>query len=108
MERETKKLNTPQGKELVLKTYLTARERNELRGLYLADMKIDEKGGILEGVSGGIIEQAEQKLISLVVVSYAGSKENILNALLDEIPGEYDFVVSEAGKVNGGNFQPAK
>lgn len=108
MERETKKITTPKEKELVIKTYLTARERNELRSIYLSTMKIDKSGDVIDGFSGSLMETAEKKLIEIVVISYAGSKENILNNLLDQTPDEYDFVVAEAGKVNSGNFQTAK
>lgn len=108
MERETKTITTPKGKELIVKTYLTARERNELRNIYLSTMKIDKSGEVIDGFSGSLMETAERKLLEIVVISYAGNKENILNNLLDEIPEEYDFVVAESGKVNGGNFQSAK
>lgn len=108
MERETKKITTPKDKELIVKTYLTARERNELRNIYLSTMKIDKTGEVVDGFSGSLMETAERKLIEIAVVSYAENKEDILNRLLDEMPEEYDFVVAEAGKINGGNFQTAK
>ena len=41
MERETIKLNTPQGKELIVKSYLTPKERNQINRTFLVGVKID-------------------------------------------------------------------
>lgn len=110
MERKTIKLKTPLGKEVELKEYLTARERNELRNVYLSGMKIEAEGErpVIKEIPGSIVEQAERKLIELAVVSYDGSRENVLERLLDSLPEEYDFVVAEANKIGRGNFPQAK
>lgn len=111
--RETRNVKTPGGgKELVLKTYLTARERNELRGVFLGEMKIETAGDAgkaeIKDLSGAALEKAERKLIELAVVSFDGSAENILDRLLDSTPDEYDFAVREANKTHLGNFQQPK
>lgn len=110
MERETRKIKTLSGKEVELKSYLTARERNELRNIYLSNMKvgIEEDVPVLKEIPGSMVEQAERKLIELVVVSYDGSQENILERILDGSPEEYDFVVADANKIGKGNFPKAK
>jgi hypothetical protein len=110
IERPTKKLKTPSGKEVEIKEYLTARERNELRNVFLENMKVDATGDqpSVKEISGTAVELAEKKLIELAVASYDGSAEKILDRLLDATPDEYDFVVREANKINTGNFQPAK
>ncbi len=110
MERETKKIKTPLGKEVELKTYLTAGERNELRRIYLENMKVEAKEGVpaIKEIPGTLVEQAEKKLIELAVVSYDGSSENIFGRLLDSMPEEYDFVIEEANKIGKGNFPQAK
>lgn len=107
MERETKKFNTPSGKEVELKSYLTAKERNELRAVFLSGMKL-EGGTQIKEIDGGVVDKAERKLLELVVVSYEGNTEKIIDRLLDSRPEEYDFVVAEANKINTGNFQPSK
>jgi hypothetical protein len=106
MERETKTIKTPGGKEVRLKTYLTARERNELRAIFLENMKFE--GTQVKEIDGGVVDKAERKLLELVVVSYNGSAENIIERLLEERPEEYDFVVSEANKISTGNFPRPK
>ena len=108
MEREIKKLLTPSGKEYAVKTYLTARERNELRSVFLKNVSMDALGGTpkMADLTGELLERAEAKTIELVVVSYDESSENILNRLLDGSPEDYDAVVAEATKI--GNFKTAK
>lgn len=112
MQRETKKITTPSGKELELKTYLTARERNELRSVYLSAMKLDTENGAtsIKEIAGGVVDQAEKKLIEVAIINYDGktSPDDILSVLLDGAPDEYDFVVAEANKVNAGNLAKAK
>lgn len=108
MERETKKLKTPSGKELELKSYLTARERNELRGVFLKGMTVDPTTAQIKEIGGSVVEEAERKLLELAVVSYDGNLERIIDRILDGTPEDYDFVVAEANKIGTGNFQKAK
>ncbi len=110
MERETIKTKTPLGKELELKAWLTARERNELRRVFLEGVHIDpnRQDANLKDLSGDVLEKAEHKYIEIVVAKYDGSSERTLERLLDATPAEYDFVVAEAGKVDKGNFTQAK
>lgn len=110
MERKTKTLQTPLGKELIVKEYVTARERNELRAILLGNMKFDTEGKEIgqAQLSGDTLEVSEKKLVEVIVTSYDGSAENILERLLDSTPDEYDFVVKEAMEVNKGNLITAK
>ena len=107
MERETRTIQTPEGKDLVLKTYLTARERNSIRDVFLKSAKINigadaeaEKGMSLDG---SVMTESQNVMVSLVVTKYGEytNPDAILNNLLDGNPAEYDFVVAEAGKVKG-------
>ncbi|MBI2025415.1 hypothetical protein HYT04_01345 [Candidatus Kaiserbacteria bacterium] len=110
MERETIKTKTPSGKELELKAWLTARERNELRRVFLEGVSIDpnRKDANLKDLSGDVLEKAEHKYVEIVVAKYDGSNERVLERLLDASPAEYDFAVAEAGKIDKGNFTQAK
>lgn len=110
MERETIKIQTPSGKELELKSYLTARERNELRRVFLEGVHIDpnKQDANLKDLSGDVLEKAEHKYVEIIVAKYDGSSERVLERLLDASPSEYDFVVAEASKVDKGNFTRAK
>ena len=112
MNREPIKLTTPEGKELQIIPYLTARERNELRNTYLSEMttEIDPANpsqGKITGIKGTVYEKEHHVLIKIGVISYAGSSENILDRLLDEKPEEYDFVIDRLDKdLAGGLTKP--
>ena len=110
MNRETKVITLKSDKKAEIKTYLTARERNELRGVFFGNFKIDAAGGKpeIKEIDGSVLGKAEEKLLELAVVSFDGSTENVLQRLLDGSTADYDEVVAEAGKVEGGNFTEAK
>ena len=109
MERETKTVTTPEGKELVLKAYLIAKERNE----YLLEL---DRNGLKnpagENASDGSVVAATiksaKKLFELVVASYDGSAEAIAERLENAKSDEYDFALKEAAGVAQGNFLKAK
>ena len=109
-EKPTITVETPSGKQIVIKQYLTARERNDLRSIVAKKMVFDPTTGEAKmgEIGGDILFEQESKLVSLTVVEYDGSKENILERLLDSSPEEYDFVVAESGKTNTGFLAPTK
>ncbi len=114
MERETIKLTTPLGKELVIKSFMNARERNAIKSAFLEGIKIDpndianEGESIMKDVDASIMLKAEKRTFEQLIVSYASSSENISDRLEQATPAEYDFVVLELNKVTKGNFQSAK
>lgn len=109
MERETKSITLPSGKGALLKSYITARERNEIRNVFMSSMKLNvQENQPPQELSGDVMVEAEKKLINSIVVSLDGSSENITERLLDGSVEDYDFVVVEAGKIDKGNFQKAK
>lgn len=111
MERQTKKVKAPSGKEVELKTYLTARERRQIREAYLNSInpEIDVNGkATITSVSGEKLSAAEDKLLEVSIVSYDGSTENVLNRILDgDSPEDYDFIIKEAGALKQ-DFSQAK
>lgn len=108
--RETKTIKTPSGKEVVLKGYLTAGERDELMSIILNEIKfnVETNEPIMKEISGLLYLPFKKKLLELLVVSYDGNSENILGRLSECLPEEYDFVVREADKISRGNFPKAK
>lgn len=108
MNRETKTHQTPSGKEVVMKTYMTARERNELRHVLLHDAKLDMQSNGIKDVAADSLEAAEKKFIEIMVTSYDGSSEKILDRLLDGRPDDYDFVVKQAQEASNEDFSKAK
>jgi len=113
MERETIKLTTPLGKELVIKSFMNAKERNAIKSAFLEGIKIDpndigSEDHMMKDVDASIMLKAEKRTFEQLIVSYAGSSENISDRLEQATPAEYDFVVAELNKVTKGNFQSAK
>lgn len=115
MQRETKTLTTPEGKELVIKTFMNARERNAIKSAFLEGIKIDpndiakkESGEILQECDASIMLRAEKRMFEQLIVSYAGSSENIAERFEQASPKEYDFAIEELNRITSGNFEKAK
>lgn len=110
--RETKKFTTPSGKEFEIKTYLTARERNELRNVFLQNVTVDTATGQQKGdvYANDLLDKGNRKQIELAVVSFDGSADNILERLETaqhaQSADDYDFVLAEATKI--ANFKQPK
>lgn len=111
MERETKKIQLPSGKEAEIAAYFTAGELRSVREVYINAVKTEqnEEGKLgLGEVKGEIISKAEDKLIEIGVVSFDGSKENILTRILDGDPEDYRVLLEELNKTQKRNFKQAK
>lgn len=109
MERQTKAVTTPDGKELVLKSYLTAKERND----YLLELAQNglTKSSLEDAQSSAVTVatiKSAKKLFETAIVSYDGSPENIVGRLEEAKSDEYDFALNEAGEILAGNFRKAK
>jgi len=120
-DRPNQTLQTPEGKELVLKTYINAREFNEIKKSFLSAIKIDLTDATSEKAAQEAISEAakqisladiseanEQAAIKAIAQSYDGSADNIVERLLDASPEEYQFVTKEVQKVQTGGFKTAK
>lgn len=108
-DQQKVELTTPSGKEFSLKTFITARERNNIRSIFFEGMKVNVASGEnSQDISGKIFEQSETKLIETLVISFDGSEEKILDRLLDCSPEDYDFVTKECDKIAKGSLTPAK
>lgn len=111
MERETKTIKTPLGRDIEIKTYMTLREKQEIQAIYLKGMKaeIGEKGTPqIKELQGDILNEAQRKLLELGIVSYDGSKENIVNRILDAPFHEGEFILKQLDEIFGSGFQTAK
>lgn len=113
MERETTSFKTPGGHEVVLKTYLTAREANQLKQVLYKSINMSMtdiasgKTEIKDIPATALLEQ-EREALKTVIVSLDGNQENVVERLLDLRSDEYDAVIAEVNKVTKSNFQTAK
>ena len=105
MSRETKTIETPIKKhKVVIKTWLTGRERRGIKEPLFEGMKVSiVKGDKTEvqpkGSMVGVMNKLEDISIETVVTSIDEDNKNILNRVLDMCEKDFTFVVKEIGKV---------
>lgn len=111
-ERETKTITTPSGVDLVVKTYLTGREKREITNSFLnPNIKYNIEKSDVSGFNAGSMDAQQDVAFKLIVVSVDGKKDNdivdgkpfsICDAILDMRDSDYEFVVFEINKITGG------
>lgn len=112
-ERETKEIITPGGRKIVLRSYLTGREANELKTVLFADLKLnveDVQAGkiVIDSIPASFLVKQEEKAIELLVVSVDGIAQNAAQIVLDEFAdSEYQAVVTEINAIRNPTM-PAK
>lgn len=94
MARETKEILTPGGNKVVVKTYLTGGEAEQIEDLFLAQSEIGEDQKVSFNVKS-VVRDANHKLIELMVVSLDGDEKNLLARLLELKADDYRAVVNE-------------
>lgn len=109
MERETKEVTTPSGHTLVLKTYLTGREKRVLQFPYFKEAS-DFKPEVLaeKGRAGAIFEETQDLALKTVIVSVDGKKDgdqsdsgpfSVVDWVLNLPSAEFNFVVKAINDV---------
>jgi len=110
MERETVEITTPvKNIKVVLKAWLTGRERRDIRSILLDSVKFstispddtDESLGqkATYDFDGHLMDKMNDKAIETVVVSVDGETKNVLEKILDMRERDYEFVVQEINRV---------
>ena len=96
-ERENKKLTTPVDKhEVVIKSWLTGREKRLIQSVYLDEVTF---GGKEYQVKGELLTKAQDAALLQLIVSVNGDPKDILEKLLDFRSEDFDFVVAEINKI---------
>lgn len=102
--RETKEFTTPAGNKVVLRTYLTGKESNELKALMYADLKINTSDAAngkvaLTDMPAAFMVKQEQKAVEFLVVSINGDT-NAPVAAIEALPeSEYNAVLAEVNAI---------
>lgn len=110
-ERATKTITTSSGIEVTVKTYINAREAHIVKEAIYSKMKVDVSGGEIStksDLSGSFLIEQEKEILKLIVVSLAGSAENIIERLLDLPNGDYQEILKAVNEIYSGNLTPAK
>ena len=101
-ERATKEVKTAEH-TVIVKTYCTGREFNEIEQVYLTGAKVNMVGNEVhvDGFSPTIEQDANKKAIEILVVSLDGNSEDIVNRVLDLPHNEYLEIVNALSIVSG-------
>ncbi len=107
-KRETKEITTSGNHKVVIKTYATGREFNEIQNCYLKDAKLNVIGGVtkIEGFSPTSEFEATKKTLELLVVSLDGIAENLVDRILDLRVDDYNEIVEALKEVSGQKKTP--
>jgi len=117
MERETESLQTRLGKAFVINKWLTARESRSIKEVMLKHVKFSmdqtaTRGGLKqtptmkEYDASSAIKESEELSVSLIVISYDGSSENILDRILDSREEDWFDILEATKKVTDNLTEP--
>jgi len=97
MDRTTKTFTTPfSNQKIEIKTYLTGREKRQITGVYLNNnLEVNKDTQNIKGISGDMIDKAQDLALEIIVVSIDDSKEDIINKILDMREVDFNAVVEE-------------
>ena len=95
-------ITTPKGGIIVvLKEYITGRDTRVLRGALIKAAKINQEGGVT-GIDIVAMNASDDEKIKVAIVSVDGSKDKLVDALLDMPKEDYDFVMEAIDDLTDG------
>jgi len=99
--RETTQFTTPKGHIIVANTYLTGKESRQLQQALLKGVEVSSNQGMAEltHFSAERMLDAQDTLITCLVVSIDNMAENCLDHILNLPSDEYEFIVAELNKI---------
>ena len=98
MEREKKEIITPISQnKIILKTWLTAREKREITAIYLMDTEL--KADQTYSISANKYFDAQNKTLENIVISIDGNESDVLEKALDMRSEDFDFLITEINKL---------
>lgn len=103
-DRETTSFQTPfSNQTIVIKTYLTGREKRDLTNIYLTgDINFDTEKNNLKNIDYKLVDKAQELGWRTVIVSIDGKKDgdiDLINTILDMRAEDYDFVVEKVNEI---------
>jgi hypothetical protein len=95
----------PSGLTVELRKWITGREKRALRAVFLKDMAVENVGGETKttGLSGSMVEEAENLAILTVVKKIGDKTEDIIEAVLEMQARDYDALIDKVNEVTTGN-----
>ena len=101
-QRETKEIITPIGKhKIVMKTYITGKEDKEIKKIWRnIEVTIEKDKQTSKPIHvGDRLEEAERKVVELVIISVDGETENVVDLILAMRKKDCTLIEKEIDKV---------
>ena len=130
MERETKTIETPNGHEVVIKTWITKRERRKIQNVYYENADFSQKvnpeqvrqqkqeSGEVEveddemefelDFGPEVMQKSQDTAMEIIVEEIDGESDDVLESLLNLREEDYDYVAEEIDKVTGESTEEDK
>lgn len=104
--RETLKFKTPIGnKEIEIKAWLTGQEQRTIRNPFFENASFGITGIEKFQFSSELINKAQDLAFEIVVVSIDGTKDNIIQRILDMRAEDFDFIVKKINEITSGKIE---
>jgi len=99
MNRDTITIKTPKdGHEVVLKEWLTAREKRDISSVFLSKAKFSASDKSFD-VDGALLNELQDTQVKNVVISIDGKTEDPLEICLDMKSEDYEFILEKIEKI---------
>jgi hypothetical protein len=99
-DRPQKTITTPSGSVIVLKEYLTGREKRALTNIFIGKgLSVSESG--VQGLDASVINAGQDLAFTTIIVSIDGNTENIVERVLDMRSSDYEAVVKAINEITG-------
>lgn len=108
-DRETYEVITPAGRKVVLRSWITGRESQDIDNAMFSGLKSTGDGKRLTPeISSTMLSDQENASIKAVVVSVDNKNNDIVETVLNLRKSEYDFIIKEVNRVVDGDLDEKK
>lgn len=103
-KRETQILDTVNGYQVELHTYITGREKRAIESVFYRDLEMTQTGAeqTITGFKGAALEEAQNAAIAAVVVSVNGNPNKIPDRVLDLPAEDYQEIIAAINEITEG------
>lgn len=113
MNRETKTIQTPIGKQNVeIKTYITGKEKRDLTNVFLSgNLDFNAESQNIKGINANLVDKAQDLAFQLIVVSIDGKKDgeiDIVKTILDMQAEDTDFIIKNTSQIQNASSAEKK
>ncbi len=95
-------ITTPKGgHKIVLKEYITGRDMRVLKEIFLRVGKLDTAAETVTDIKIDVANEAENKMLELVVISVNGEKEGNIEKILDMPSEDMTYILEKVQEIAG-------